>query len=462
MGHIDDLMVTLAARLRAQNVSCSSSDDVLVHVTRLQGLHPVDPILRGLHFPSKMSGNFSFPDSKVDSLAPAKPKIMTVYGTRPEAIKVAPVVSALQDDERFDSVVASTGQHREMLEQVNKRFGIVPDYDMALMKPGQSLNELVSRAIAGLDAIIEEVKPDVIISQGDTSTAMVAALAGFHRGVKIVHLEAGLRTGNIYSPFPEEANRKIIGQLASLHLAPTNESRENLRRENLRSKDIVVTGNTVIDALLAASKWEVHFDDPRLAALTGTEQKVVLVTTHRRENLEAMAEIGGAVQDLAMSYPQHIFTLPLHLNPQVRNAVMPQVKTLPNVIITDPLPYDQFTALMNRAHLVLTDSGGVQEEAPSLGKPVLVMRENTERPEAVVAGTVKLVSTDRERIVVEASNLLDHDAAYAAMANAINPYGDGNAAARAVAAIAELSHVGTRIEEFDPEVGRAKADPQWH
>ena len=380
-----------------------------------------------------------------------KPKIMTVYGTRPEAIKVAPVVSALQNDDRFDSVVVSTGQHREMLEQVNKRFGITPDHDMALMKPGQTLNELVARAIQGLDPIIEEEKPDVIISQGDTSTAMVAALAGFHKGVKVVHLEAGLRTGNIFSPFPEEANRKIIGQIASLHLAPTNESRENLRRENFRSKDIVVTGNTVIDALLAASEWDVQFEDPRLEKLRNSDKKVVLVTTHRRENLDAMKEIGGAVQDLAKSYPDQIFALPLHLNPKVRDAVLPEVEDLPNVIITDPLPYDQFTALMSRAYLVLTDSGGVQEEAPSLGKPVLVMRENTERPEAVVAGTVKLVGTARSRIVAEARNLLDQDAAYAAMANAINPYGDGHAARRSVAAIAELLGVGKRLSDFEPE-----------
>ena len=383
----------------------------------------------------------------------AKPKIMTVYGTRPEAIKVAPVVRALQDDERFDSVVVSTGQHREMLEQVNKRFGIVPDHDMALMKPGQSLNELVSRAIAGLDKIIDAEQPDVIISQGDTSTAMAAALAGFHRGVKIVHLEAGLRTGNIFSPFPEEANRKIIGQMASLHLAPTNESRENLRRENFRSKDIVVTGNTVIDALIAASQWDVQFEDQRLETIRNTEERLVLVTTHRRENLDAMKEIGGAVQDLAKAYPDHIFALPLHLNPKVRDSVLPEVEDLPNVIITNPLPYDQFTALMTRAYLVLTDSGGVQEEAPSLGKPVLVMRENTERPEAVVAGTVKLVGTNRARIVAEAKNLLDHDAAYAAMANAVNPYGDGKAAWRALAAIAELVDVGQRVPEFEPNLG---------
>ena len=278
----------------------------------------------------------------------------------------------------------------------------------------------------------------------------MAALAGFHKGVKVVHLEAGLRTGNIFSPFPEEANRKIIGQIASLHLAPTNESRENLRRENFRPKDIVVTGNTVIDALLAASEWDVKFDDSCLEELRNSNEKLVLVTTHRRENLDAMKEIGGAVQDLAKTYPDRIFALPLHLNPKVREAVLPEVENLPNVIITDPLPYDQFTALMSRAYLVLTDSGGVQEEAPSLGKPVLVMRENTERPEAVVAGTVKLVGTDRDWIVAEARNLLDQDAAYEAMSNAINPYGDGKAAKRAVAAIAALTGVGERLPEFQP------------
>lgn len=381
-----------------------------------------------------------------------RPTIMTVYGTRPEAIKVAPVVSALQADDRFHSVVVSTGQHREMLQQVNQRFGIEPNHDLMLMQPGQSLNQIVSRAVAGLDKIIEAETPDVIIAQGDTSTAMGAALAGFHRGVAVVHLEAGLRTGNISSPFPEEANRKIIGQVASLHLAPTQESRENLRRENFRSKDIVVTGNTVIDALLAASNWDVEFDDARLRDACASTRELVLVTTHRRENLDAMKEIGGALQDLATAYPDRIFALPLHLNPKVRDAVLPAVEHLPNVIITDPLPYDQFTALMNRATIVLTDSGGVQEEAPSLGKPVLVMRENTERPEAVVAGTVKLVGTDRQRIVAETRNLLDNEAAYNAMAYAVNPYGDGMAAARTVAAIAELTGVGHRIGEFDPQL----------
>ena len=380
----------------------------------------------------------------------SKPKIMTVYGTRPEAIKVAPVIKALENDDRFESVAVSTGQHKEMLEQVNTMFGIEPKLDLHLMKPGQGLNEIVSRALMGLDEIIDAEEPDVIISQGDTSTAMAAALAGFHRGVKIVHLEAGLRTGDIHSPFPEEANRKLIGQVAELHLAPTSGSMENLRRENVRSKDIAVTGNTVIDALLEAASWDTEFQDPVLQQAAASDKRLVVVTTHRRENLEEMKEIGGAVKDLAEAYPDINFALPLHLNPKVREAVLPEVESLPNVIITDPLPYDQFTKLQDRATIILTDSGGVQEEAPALGKPVLVMRQNTERPEAVVAGTVKLVGTNRSLIVAEAKLLLDDDAAYHSMANAVNPYGDGKGAARAVAAIAELLGVGERLPDFDP------------
>lgn len=377
-----------------------------------------------------------------------KPKIMTVYGTRPEAIKVAPVIKALQADDRFDTVVVSTGQHKEMLEQVNSMFGITPDYNLGLMKPGQELNELVSRALIGLDEILLQELPDAVIAQGDTSTAMAAALAGFHRGAKVVHLEAGLRTGNIQSPFPEEANRRIIGQMASLHLAPTSESMENLRKEDFRSKDIAVTGNTVIDALLEAASWETHFEDLRLEELTETGQRLILVTTHRRENLNAMTEIGTAVRELALDYEDVTFALPLHLNPLVRNVVLPKVEDLSNVIITDPLPYDQFTKLMNRSTLVLTDSGGVQEEAPSLGKPVLVMRENTERPEAVTAGTVKLVGTEKERIVAEVEILLDNQAVYDAMAQAVNPYGDGRGSKRALEAIAELFNVGERMPDF--------------
>lgn len=381
-----------------------------------------------------------------------RPKIVTIYGTRPEAIKVAPIITALSRDGRFESVAVSTGQHLEMLEQVNRMFGIRPKWDLHLMEHGQSLNRLVSRAIEGLDEVIDAETPDVIVVQGDTSTAMAAALAGFHRGVKIVHLEAGLRTGDIHSPFPEEANRKLIGQVAELHLAPTAGSMENLRRENVRSKDIAVTGNTVIDALLEAASWDTEFEDPALQEAAESGKRLVVVTTHRRENLEVMKQIGGAVKDLAESYSDINFVLPLHLNPKVREAVLPEVESLPNVVITNPLPYNQFTKLLDRATVILTDSGGVQEEAPALGKPVLVMRQNTERPEAVVAGTVKLVGTNRSLIVAEAKLLLDDDAAYHSMANAVNPYGDGKAAERAVAAIAELLGVGERLPDFDPSV----------
>lgn len=382
------------------------------------------------------------------------PKIMTVYGTRPEAIKVAPVIKALEADSRFESIPVTTGQHREMLDQVNAQFGITPAYDLDIMRPGQTLNGIVARAIEGLDKIIEEVEPDVIISQGDTSTAMAAAIAGFNRGVKIVHLEAGLRTGNILSPFPEEANRRLIGQVAALHLAPTEESKRNLQREDFRTANIVVAGNTVIDALLEATSWDTKFSDERLQAAADSDARLVLFTTHRRENLDAMSNIGRAMARLADAYPDIIFVLPAHLNPKVRAAVFPEIEGHDNILVTEPLPYNEFTKLMARAHIVLTDSGGVQEEAPALGKPVLVMRENTERPEAVTAGTVRLIGTDEDRIVSEAQVLLDTPAAYDAMANAVNPYGDGKAATRTVAAIAELLGVGERIEDFVPEKGK--------
>ncbi len=380
---------------------------------------------------------------------------MIVYGTRPEAIKMAPVISALQADPRFTSLVVSTGQHREMLDQVNKRFGIQPDYDLDLMMPGQGLNTLVSRTIAGLDPILEREAPDAILVHGDTSTALAAALSGFHREAHIVHVEAGLRTNDLSSPFPEEANRRIISQISSLHLAPTSGAMENLRKENVRSRDIVVTGNTVIDSLLASTEWEVTFDNPELQSLVDSSCRVILVTTHRRENLGGMGDFAEAIATLARNYSDDHFVLPLHLNPAVREQMIPRLKNIPNIMVTPPLPYDQFTALMNRSDLVLTDSGGVQEVAPSLGKPVFVLREKTERPEAVLAGCVKLVGTNADLIVAKVEGVLDHPAAYDAMANAVNPYGDGRAAERSVAAIAELLDVGKRIEDFSSELAMA-------
>lgn len=376
------------------------------------------------------------------------PKIMTVYGTRPEAIKVAPLIKALEAHERMQSIAVSTGQHREMLDQVNEMFGIRPKIDLSIMRPGQTLNGIVSRVIGELDAVLESVAPDAVVVHGDTSTAMAAAIASFNREIPVIHLEAGLRTANLFSPFPEEANRRLISRVSSLNLAPTSTAKENLLREGIPAESIVVTGNTVIDALFEASCWATTFSDARLQEIAESGQRMVLVTTHRRENIGTMSAIGRALRTLAERYPETAFVLPAHLNPKVRAAVFPQIEGLTNVVVTDPLPYNEFTKLMSVAAIVLTDSGGVQEEAPGLGKPVLVMRENTERPEALEAGTVRLVGTDEERIVSETSRLLDDEAAYVEMANAVNPYGDGKAAARSMAAIAQLMKVGERLPDY--------------
>ncbi|WP_042380220.1 non-hydrolyzing UDP-N-acetylglucosamine 2-epimerase [Corynebacterium resistens] len=382
-----------------------------------------------------------------------KTKVMTVYGTRPEAIKIAPVVRLLESDERFTSIVVCTGQHKEILNQVNQMFGINPDHNLNLMKHAQSLNTILSRAIAGLDDIIDAEKPDIVLVQGDTATAVAGAIAGFNRRAKIVHLEAGLRTGNIRSPFPEEANRKLITQIAELHLAPTSKAKSNLVAENVDPETVVITGNTVIDAFLEAAQWPTEFQNTQLASLDDSGREIIVVTAHRRENLLSLDNVGGAVQTLAGEYPEINFVMPLHPNPRVRDAVMPYVSELKNVLVTEPLPYDQFTRLQSRAKLILTDSGGIQEEAPSLGKPVLVMRSNTERPEAVLAGTVKLIGNSRERIVSETRALIEDPQLYAAVANAVNPYGDGKASIRSVAAIASLAGCGERIEDFLPDGG---------
>lgn len=366
-------------------------------------------------------------------------RIMTIYGTRPEAIKVAPIIKAIEATEDLESITVVTGQHREMLDQVNNMFEIVPDHDMDIMSTGQSLNSIVAKVIAGVDGILERERPDAVIVQGDTSTVMGAAVASFNRQVPVVHLEAGLRSGDINSPFPEEANRKLTSQITALHLAPTSTSKENLRREDVSEDDIVVTGNSVIDTLIFATEHlHVPFEDSRLEDLrvakeAGTSGRVLLVTAHRRENLgSAMEGIGRAVADLARKYPDLTVVFPIHKNPKVRSAIRPAVERLENVLLIEPLAYAEFTQVLGLADVVLTDSGGVQEEAPSLGKPVLVMRENTERPEAVVAGTVKLIGTHSQRLVDEVSLLLDSEEAFAGMANAVNPYGDGNAARRSV------------------------------
>lgn len=379
---------------------------------------------------------------------------MTVYGTRPEAIKVAPIIKALEESDNFESIPVVTSQHREMLDSVNKLFGIEPVRDLNIMSAKQGLNGIVAKVIKGLDAVYAEFEPDAVIVQGDTSTVMGAAIAAFNRQIPVVHVEAGLRSGDINSPFPEEANRKLTSQISKLHLAPTSTSKANLLREALPEKEIVVTGNSVIDALLEVVEKPVEFTDQTVAELVAQKDDapIVLVTTHRRENLgESMQNIGRAVATLAGKYPGYRFLLPAHKNPLVRESVLPHLEGLQNVFVTEPLAYAEFAHVIAASRIVLTDSGGVQEEAPSLGKPVLVMRENTERPEAVEAGTVRLVGTDYDRIVEEVSALIDDEKHFASMANAVNPYGDGKAAARTVAAIEELFGLGKALPDFEAQ-----------
>lgn len=377
------------------------------------------------------------------------PLIMPIFGTRPEAIKMAPIVQALQTSD-MDCFVTVTGQHREMLDQVNNLFGVVPDADLNILQPRQTLGSILTKTIDGLDKLFSSTRPSAVVVQGDTTTSTAAAIAAFYRGIPVVHVEAGLRSGDIMSPFPEEANRKITSQISKLHLAPTSVSKANLLRENVPFKDIVVTGNTVIDALLATVSKSIAFEDPKLEDIARGSKRILLVTTHRRENQgDAMRGIGRALARIADAEQDLTIVLPVHKNPAVREAVLPAVEDKPNVVVTEPLAYGEFTRLLSMATVVLTDSGGVQEEAPSLGKPVLVMRDNTERPEAVEAGTVRLIGTSEDRVVNEVLALLRDDHQYQAMANAVNPYGDGKAASRSVAAIAEMLGVGVRLSDFE-------------
>lgn len=374
---------------------------------------------------------------------------MTVYGTRPEAIKVAPVIAAVSADSRFESIVVVTGQHREMLDQVNEIFEIVPDVDLDVFGHGQSLSGIAAKILSRLAPVLADLRPDAVIVQGDTTTSTAAALAAFYAGVPVVHLEAGLRSGDITSPFPEEANRKITSQIAALHLAPTAESKANLVGESVDPTTIAITGNTVIDALLTTAEGNHPFLDDAVEAATASGRPVLLVTTHRRESWgPAMEGVGRALRRIADAYPEYLVVLPLHRNPVVRDAVLPPLVGATNIVVTEPLAYGEFTRLLRASRIVLTDSGGVQEEAPSLGKPVLVMRENTERPEAVTAGTVLLIGTDEDRIVLEVGRLITDDAHFESMSSAINPYGDGEASGRTVAAVAQLLGVGVRLDDF--------------
>ncbi len=361
----------------------------------------------------------------------SKKKVLTVFGTRPEAIKMAPLVHALANDERFESKVCVTAQHREMLDQVLELFEISPDYDLNLMKTGQSLNDVTARILLELKPVLQEFKPDVVLVHGDTATTFAASLAAYYEQIAVGHVEAGLRTGNIYSPWPEEANRKLTGALTKYHFAPTENSKQNLLRENYCEANIFVTGNTVIDALLMV-KEKIDSNDDLNATLAAQfpylneKKKLILVTGHRRESFGGGFErICQALAETAEAHPEVQILYPVHLNPNVREPVNRILSGIDNILLIEPQQYLPFIYLMGRAHIILTDSGGIQEEAPSLGKPVLVMRDTTERPEAVSAGTVRLVGTDTYKIASELDRLLIDDKAYQEMSFAHNPYGDG-------------------------------------
>lgn len=363
-------------------------------------------------------------------------KILTIFGTRPEAIKMAPLVKSLSLDQHFNSRVCVTAQHREMLDQVLDLFEIKPDYDLNIMKPNQGLTEITSNVLAGLKPILESFSPDYVLVHGDTTTTFSATLASYYQQIPVGHIEAGLRTGNLYAPWPEEANRKLTGALARLHFAPTEEARSNLKKEGVDDDSIIVTGNTVIDALMDV-KSRIEIDQTLQARLASQftflddNKRLVLITGHRRENFgSGFEEICRAIACLAEQYPDAQFVYPVHLNPNVQEPVKRLLSGHRNVILVEPQDYLPFVYLMYRSYIILTDSGGIQEEAPSLGKPVLVMRETTERPEALEAGTVKLVGANFSAIVESISQLLDDRAIYDAMSHAHNPYGDGQACQR--------------------------------
>jgi len=374
-------------------------------------------------------------------------KILLVFGTRPEAIKMAPLVKALALDTFFDLKVCVTAQHREMLDQVLNIFDITPDYDLNIMKQGQDLYDITANVLLGMKEVLLDFTPDLVLVHGDTTTTSATALAAFYQKIKVGHVEAGLRTGDLYSPWPEEANRQITGILTNYHFAPTLNSQENLIEENKSKENIIVTGNTVIDALfLALDKIEnnsslKHNIVERIGSQYKIDEnrKIVLVTGHRRENFgQGFIDICEALKTLALANPDIDIVYPVHLNPNVQKPVREILENISNIYLIDSLQYEMFIYLMQKSYFIITDSGGVQEEAPSLGKPVLVMRDTTERPEAVESGTVKLVGTNSNKIVQEAQKLLDDEAAYDKMSQAHNPYGDGKACERIIKFIKEI------------------------
>ncbi|WP_026042376.1 non-hydrolyzing UDP-N-acetylglucosamine 2-epimerase [Pantoea sp. A4] len=368
-------------------------------------------------------------------------KVLTVFGTRPEAIKMAPLVKALAQDAAFESRLCVTAQHREMLDQVLRLFELQPDYDLNIMRPEQGLTEITCRILQGMKSVFAEFRPDVVLVHGDTTTTLAASLAAFYHQIPVGHVEAGLRTGDLASPWPEEGNRRLTGNLARFHFAPTTRSRQNLLNENISASQIEVTGNTVIDALLwvrdrVLNDSELNNQLSARYPFLDAQKKLILVTGHRRESFGGGFErICTALAQIARQHPQAQIVYPVHLNPKVSEPVNRILSGIDNIILIEPQEYLPFVWLMNRAWIILTDSGGIQEEAPSLGKPVLVMRDTTERPEAVDAGTVRLVGTDIEKIVNEVSTLLTDEAVWQAMSHAHNPYGDGSACAKILHAL---------------------------
>lgn len=369
-----------------------------------------------------------------------KKKILIVFGTRPEAIKMAPLVNKFKSDARFETSVCVTAQHREMLDQVLSFFDIIPDYDLNLMKPNQNLYSLTASIIEGLKPVLEEVKPDYVFVHGDTTTTMAGSIASFYSGAKVCHVEAGLRTHNKWSPFPEETNRQIAGRVCDYHFAPTVLSKFNLLQENIKEDTVLVTGNTVIDTLLDSVERVKQEPSDLIKELSQTlgDREVILVTGHRRENHgDGFIRICEALKTIALDNRNRLIVYPVHLNPKVQEPVKRILSDVDNIILIDPLAYQDFIWMMNRAKIIITDSGGIQEEAPSLGKPVLVLRDTTERPEAVDAGTVILVGTEKDLIVSEALDLLNNNVRFEAMSKLHNPYGDGKACKRIVEFIAQ-------------------------
>lgn len=384
-------------------------------------------------------------------------RVMTVFGTRPEAIKMAPVIKTLAADSRFEVKVAVTAQHREMLDQVLELYGIRSDYDLNLMRHGQTLVDVVSGVLQGLTPILADERPDVVLVHGDTITTFAAALAAFFCRIPVGHVEAGLRTSDRYDPFPEEMDRRLAGVLATLHFAPTQWAKENLLAENVPAEDIYLTGNTAIDALFEILEDGYRFGDPVLQEAVDSGRRIILMTTHRRENWgEPLRRVYTAVRRILEGHPDVAVVFPVHKNPVVREVAYEMLGGHPRVKLVEPLDYRDMVHMMQASTLILTDSGGLQEEAPSLGKPVLVLRETTERPEGIAAGTCLKVGTDPERIVRETSRLLRDQSAYAAMSKAVNPYGDGQAARRIAEALLHWAGLAPRPADYGlpaPRVG---------